>query len=284
MERVRNYDSINESNIKVISCLYEIALYEPYLFSDNHLKQIEVILERLHGYIDQKIQYWKKLVQERGKNLQPLPEILPNSLFGNLTELMQPSLPSSTLIKKSQDLVVMLRKKLRDIRFQRVKEELKGVSSAINQDKKQLISKYGELGFGRELIEALERIDIEIEETGSKFKFSKSIGFVRNIYEESLRQFAIKIRDTAGLAIPQWTNNKGTMGEAISYFKHIKFVSDKEEKLLTGFSGVISDTGSHSLTSEGYEVRIAKNILVEICSYLVDKIDNYLKALPKGKP
>jgi len=285
LERMKEYDSINESNLKVISSFSAVILYEPYLFSNHQLKQVEVILERLQGYTDKVIKLLKKQTEEREQRINEpaLPESISKALFGNVTKPIQPPLPSYNLIEKSQDLMILLKNGLMNIRFERVKEELRGVSSEINQDKKQLISKYSELGFGKELIEALERVDVETEETGSKFKYSQSIGFVRNIYEESLRQIAVKIRDATGVAIPQWTDNKGKMGEAIDYFKHIKFIFDKEEKLLTGFSGIISDTGSHSLTSERYEVRIAKNILVEICSYLVDKVDNYLKTSQKTK-
>jgi hypothetical protein len=191
-------------------------------------------------------------------------------------------LPSSDQIRRSNNLVYLLRNVLSTIRFERVKEELRGVSSAINQDKKLLIHRYGELGLSKDLIEALERIDIETEETGSKFKFSQSIGFVRKIYEESLRELAIKICDRTGKPITKWTD-RGKMGEAIDYFKHVRFITDQEGKLLGGFSALISDTGSHSLTSERYEVRIAKNILVEICSYLLGKIDIFVKNFAKDK-
>jgi hypothetical protein len=276
LERAKDYTSINEPNIKVISCLCAVALNEPSLLSDNYLKKIEIVLGRFQEYVDKV----NLLSKENLKQEQLLSSFLPGIQVGHTA----PPLPSYDLIAKLYNLVVRLRNALATIRFDRVKQELRGVSSEINQDKKRLIYKYSELGLSKSLIEALEKIDIEIEETGSKFNFSKSIGFVRNIYEESLREFAIKIQHATGIVIPQWTNDRGKMGEAISYFRHVKFLSDKEEKLLTGFSSVISDAGSHSLTSEKYEVRISKNILVEICSYLVDKIDNFLKSQVKNKP
>jgi hypothetical protein len=233
-----------------------------------------VIIIKLREYINKVDSLWK----EQQENKLNLSKFLPGIPLGQI----QPPLPSREQVGISGNLVVELKRNLTTIRFKRVKEELKGVSSVINQDKKQLISKYGELGLDKELIEAVERIDNEIEETGSKFEFSKIVGFVRNIYEESLREFAIKIRDIKGLDIPQWTDNKGKMGEAISYFRKINLISEKEEKFLTGFSGLISDTGSHSLTSEKFEVRIAKNILVEICFYLADKIGEFLKSGARG--
>jgi len=252
LQRIKDYSSINEQNINIISCIHKVVFNEPYLFSDDHLKKIEAIVGKFKECINK--------VDLRGKSFT------------------FPSAPtrSFTLITMLDKLLSDLTGVLAKIRFERTKQELRGVSSQINQDKKYLIHRYQELKLSEDLIEALERIDIEIEETGSKFEFSKSIAFVRNIYEESLREFTIKIHDTTGKPIPQWTG-KGTMGEAMSYFRHIKFISDKEERLLTGFSALISDTGSHSLTSEKYEVRIAKNILVEICSYLIDKVDNFLK-------
>lgn len=276
LERIKDYHSINEANNKIVLCLHKVAFCEEHLFSDDQLKKIELIVDKFQNCID-KINSLEKKLQE-----QPQALFMPSPGFAVVP--LQPTLPSHNDIKISKNLIVIIKDVVAKIRFERTKQELRGVSSEINQDKKRLIYKYSELGLNKSLIEALEKIDIEIEETGSKFNFSKSIGFVRNIYEESLRQFAIKIQHATGIAIPQWTNDRGKMGEAISYFRHIKFISDKEEKLLTGFSSVISDAGSHSLTSEKYEVRIAKNIFVEICSYLVDKIDNYLKVLPKGKP
>jgi len=258
LQRIKDYSSINEQNINIISCIHKVVFNEPYLFSDDHLKKIEAIVGKFKECINK--------VDLRGKSFT------------------FPSAPtrSFTLITMLDKLLSDLTGVLAKIRFERTKQELRGVSSQINQDKKYLIHRYQELKLSEDLIEALERIDVEIEETGSKFEFSKSIAFVRNIYEESLRQFATKIRDTTGIGIPQWTD-RGNTGEAISYFRHIKFISDKEERLLTGFSALISDTGSHSLTSERYEVRIAKNILVEICSYLLDKIDIFVKNFAKDK-
>ncbi|MGB8656326.1 MAG: hypothetical protein WCE90_00905 [Candidatus Zixiibacteriota bacterium] len=275
LERIKDYGSINEATNKIVSCLHTVAFYEHYLFSDDQLKKIELIVNKLQDCINNASSLEKKQ-QEQGLDL--------SKFLGLPVGQTMPPLPSNSDIRTSKNIIELVNSVLVKIRFERTKQELRGVSSEINQDKEHLIKRYGDLGLDKKLIEAIEGIDIEIEETGSKFEFSKRIGFVRNIYEESLRQFAIKIRNATGVAIPKWTDNKGKMGEAIDYFKHVKFISDKEEKLLTGFSGVISDTGSHSLTSERYEVRIAKNILVEICSYLVDKIDNYLKASPKGKP
>jgi hypothetical protein len=283
LERIKNYSSINEANIKVITCIYQVAFNEPYLFSDDHLKKIEAIVDKFHECINN-VHFWEKKQQEQrsGANDEALPELLTKLLSRGFVGSMPPSFPSSDLVTNLNDLITNLKNVLAVIRFERTRQELRGVSSQINQDKKYLIHRYQELKLSEDLIEALERIDVEIEETGSKFEFSKSIAFVRNIYEESLRQFATKIRDTTGIGIPQWTD-RGNTGEAISYFRHIKFISDKEERLLTGFSALISDTGSHSLTSERYEVRIAKNILVEICSYLLDKIDIFVKNFAKDK-
>ncbi len=274
--RIKDYDSINEKNYKIIFCTYQILLNEPSLFSDVHLKKIESIINEYSRCIDEASSWREK--ERRQKTGQAATE---KSGSLSLPSLYQPQqvlsetipmfLPSQHLIDISNNLVIAVKEGLKKVRFERVKQELKGVSSQINQDKKQLISKYKDLKFSADLIEALERIDFEIEDTGSKFSYSKSIGFVRNIYEESLRQVAIKMCDITKIPIPKWTG-RGKMGEAIDYLRRINFISDKEQGMLTGFSGLISDTGSHSLTSERYEVRIAKNILVEICSYLTDKI------------
>jgi hypothetical protein len=284
LQRIKDYSAINEQNVRIISSIHQVAFNEPHLFSDDHLKKIEAIVGKFHECIENVHSRKKKLQEQRsGAPFEGPGQILAKFLPPSSTAPQLGPMPSSALITILDKLLSELTGVLAIIRFERTKQELRGVSSQINQDKKYLIDRYGELGLSKDLIEALETIDTEIEETGSKFQFSKSIGFVRKIYEESLRQFATKIRDTIGLPIPQWTN-KGKMGEAINYFRSIKLISDKEEQMLTGFSGLISDTGSHSLTSEKYEVRIAKNILVEICSYLIDKVDNFLKNHSQRRP
>jgi hypothetical protein len=211
----------------------------------------------------------------------PLTDTLgPVEIRGSEKENVPLYSPNPGVITAARELVSQIKNALKQTRFQRIKEQLKGVSSEINQDKKQLVRKYADLKFNTALIEALERLDSEVEEVGTKFEYSKGIGFVRKIYEESLRQIATKLHDITGKPIPKWTG-KGKMGEAIDYLRKTDFISDKERNMLTGFSGMISDTGSHSLTSERYEVRIAKNILIEICCYLTDKLDSFLSMRPK---
>jgi hypothetical protein len=251
--RVDDYTSISEPNTAAISSLYQAVLTEPHLFSDDQLRKLE-------GIVD-KYQHW-----------------MSKAISITVEEFKQaaPSLPPTDVVRNGTQLAGKLRSVLTTVRYERIKQELKGISSEINQDKRQLVRKYQELKLDSKLIEALERIDFEIEESGSGFDYSKSIAHVRNIYEESLRQFATGVRDKKKLAIPQWTE-RGKMGEAISYFRSIGLISRKEEQLLHGFSGFLSEAGSHRLASEKYEVRIAKNILVEICSYLVDKVDTFLR-------
>ena len=285
-ERIKDYSSVSETNYQIISCILQILSYEPNLFFDGHLKTIELIISKYQSCINEASNWESKKEQgKKGIEIVGAPPVLKDLLklsFPGYEKEMPLTIPSHDLIVKSRTLVFNLKEVLKSVRYERIKQELRGVSSQINQDKKQLILKYVDLRFSTLLIEALEKIDTEIEETGSKFSFAKSIGFVRNIYEQSLREIALTIRDRSGKEIPKWIN-KGSMGEALDYFRKIDFISEKEKDMLTGFSGLISDRGSHSLTSERYEVRIAKNILVEILSYLTDKIDNFLNSSVKNK-
>lgn len=282
--RLKDYSCVNEVSNQIVFCILQVLLMESHLFSDNHLKAIESIMGRYRSNIRDASSWHEKKTRKMQVPAEQAPDAV-SKLFG-LTfagtpkEQIPTDLPSTDLISRSKDVLAKLRERLREVKFQRLKEELKGVSTEINQDKNQLIRKYRDLKFSKNLIEGFEKLDTEIEQVGSKFSYSKSIGFVRNLYEESLREFATRIRDTTGEAIPNW-KGRGNMGGAIDYFnsKKIKLISDNERKFLTGFSSLLSDTGSHSLTSERYEVRIARNVLVEICSYLVDKIDKFLSAL-----
>ena len=284
--RLKTYSSIGNISNRIIYCLFQILANEPHLFSNEYVKTIESIINKYQNCINEAISWGEKKELTKAainsENPDAIPIFLPQFFPSVRREDIPIVLPSPELIKKSNDLLLSLNKVLKIVKFERVKQEFRGVSSAINQDKTQLVRRYKDLKLNQELVEALEKIDVEIEETGSKFNFSKSIGFVRNIYEESLRQFAERIRDTTGKSIPQWSE-RGKMGEAVSYFRTIKLISESEEKMLIGFSSLVSETGSHSLTSERYEVRIAKNILVEICSYLVDKIDNHLNTFIESK-
>jgi len=279
--RLKDYTSVSTVNYKIFYCIYQVLLYEPYLFSDNNMNTIELMIDKYQSCISEVSTLRRKREEEDTILYQE--DVLARLLgtFPQDQSLKRSQvLPAVDVIANSNKLVLNLKDALKKARYQRVRQELRGVSSEINQDKKQLISRYKDLKFSPELIEALESIDIEIEEPGSKFDYSKSIGFVRNIYEQSLREISLMIHERTGKVIPKWTD-RGTMGEAIDYFRKINFISDKEQSMLTGFSGFISDTGSHSLTSEKYEVRIAKNILVEICSYLTDKIDNFINRFAK---
>lgn len=283
-ERIKDYSSVGQGNNKIVSCILQVLVNEPYLFLDDQLKRIELIVNKYQNCINE-ASNWERKREGASQGISVLGQ--PATLSDLFRLSVQSSkgdipliLPAPDSIVKANDLVSNLKNALKNVRYERVKQELKGVSSHINQDKKQLILKYVDLSFSTLLIEALERIDIEIEKPGSKFSYSGSITFVRNIYEQSLREIALTISHRTGKPIPQGTG-KIKMGQAISYFRSIDFISPEEEKMLTGFSGLISDTGPHSLTSERYEVRIAKNILVEILCYLTDKTDSYMNKFAK---
>jgi len=280
--RLKDYSCVSEVNSQIAFCILQVLLMESHLFSDSHLKTIESVMNRYQSCITEASSWHEKKARRMQVPAEQVPDAVSKlfGLTGTPKGQIPTDLPSTDLISRSKDVLAKLRERLRQVKFQRLKEELKGVSTEINQDKNQLISKYRDLKFSKNLIEGFEKLDTEIEQVGSKFSYSKSIGFVRNLYEESLREFASRIHDTTGEAIPNW-KGKGSMGAAIDYFnsKKIKLISDNERNFLTGFSNLLSDTGSHSLTSERYEVRIARNVLVEICSYLVDKINKFLSVL-----
>lgn len=282
--RLKDYTSVNPINYKIFYCIYQVLLYELYRYSEDNLKILELMIYKYQLCISETCALRKKKEEAERKLALEEPIVTMARLLGTFPEKQSLNrsqvLPTDDLIANSSDLVLKLKDALKKARFELVRKELKGVSSEINQDKNRLITKYKDLRFSTELTEALESIDIEIEEPGSKFSYSRGIGFIRNIYEQSLREIALTIRDRTGKEIPKWTD-RGQMGEALDYFRKIDFISDKEKNMLNGFSGLISDTGSHSLTSERYEVRIAKNILVEILSYLTDKMDNYLNRSAK---
>ena len=278
--RMKDYNSISVANYKILYCMYQVLLYEPHRLSEDNLNTLESTIYKYQSCIGEVSALRKKKKEEAQRQLGAEdPLVAMAALFRTFPQgkshKSSDGLPADELVANSSDLISKLKNALKKVRFERVRNELKGVSSEINQDKKTLITKYKDLRFSTELTEALESIDIEIEESSSKFSYSRGIGFIRNIYEQSLREIALTIRDRTGKKIPKWTD-RGQMGEALDYFRNIGFISEKEKNMLTGFSGLISDRGSHSLTSERYEVRIAKNILVEILSYFTDKIDNFL--------
>lgn len=285
-ERIKDYSSVNETNNQIIFCIFQVLLMEPHLFSDVHLKAIESIMGRYQSCISDTSSWQEKKTRKMQVPAEQVPDavskLLGLTFAGTPKEQIPTDLPSTDLISRSKDLLSKLCERLRQVKFQRLKEELKGVSTEINQDKNQLVRKYKDLTLNTMLVEALENIDAEIEESGSPFNRSKSIAFIRNVYEESVRQVAIVIRYNTKRPVSKWTD-RGKFGEAVTYLKEVGFISTKEEKWLAGFYGLISDTGSHRLSSERFEVRLARNILVETCYYLTDKIDKFLAEVQETK-
>ena len=278
-ERIKDYSSVNETNNKIILCISQVLSMESHLFSNDDLRIIESMASKYQSCINEAFS-WHNNQKKRQIQFtaQEMADFLTTPTYPETPKEEIPTmLPPLDRIVRSNDLLTNFQNTLRQVRFEKIREELRGVSTEINQDKNQLIRKYRDLKLSRNLIDGFEKLDAETEQTGSRFSYSKSIGFVRNLYEESLREFALKIRDITGEDIPNW-KDKGEMGVAISYFrsKKINIISEKELLFLTGFSGLLSDSGSHRLTSERYEVRIAKNVLVEICSYLFNKIENFI--------
>jgi hypothetical protein len=88
VERIKDYSSINDVNIKVMFSIYQVALNEPNLFSDDHLKKIETINDKFKECINKAVSWNSDLLLEGTEMKAPAPSDILSGLFLFRQELL----------------------------------------------------------------------------------------------------------------------------------------------------------------------------------------------------
>lgn len=148
------------------------------------------------------------------------------------------------------------------IRYLRLKAELlEGVNPEINTDKQVLVSRMEQLGFRKQIMEAMEELDRKVHEAGKPLDFKACMDLARTIFEEIVEDAGRKAAAVKNHSLPP--AGSSNFQPWYQLLVNVGALSGKEGDVLQKLYNFLSTEGAHQLESAPEQVRVAKNTVIE---------------------
>jgi hypothetical protein len=160
---------------------------------------------------------------------------------------------------------------LERIQYLRLKKELtEGSNPEINTDREVLISRMEQLGFRREIVDALRDLEPKLMAAATPLELKGCIDVIRTVFEEIVEDAAKKAAALTSAKVPSgklkdfqpWKDLLSTAG----------VLTTEEADLFQKFYNYFSNVGSHRLGSGHEHVRVARNTVIEWGMLLVGRV------------
>jgi hypothetical protein len=165
-----------------------------------------------------------------------------------------------------------LKSRIERVRYLRLKKELfEGHNPEINTDKQLLISRLETLGFRKEIVTALQSLDVKLYAAGTPLDYKGCMEIVRTIYEEITEDAAKKVATIKGK--PPLTYSRPFQPWA-QYLETEGVVTGDERELVQKLYNYLSNAGAHTLGSAPEQVRVSRNMVIELGLMMVGRVEN----------
>lgn len=166
-----------------------------------------------------------------------------------------------------------LRARIAKVRYLRLKKILmEGENPEINTDKEVLISRLETLPFRTEIADAFRQLDRILYRAGTFLDFKGCMDLIRTIYEEIIEDAAKTAADKTGNAPPDYP--KKPFNPWNQYLKSKEILTDVESELTQKLYNYLSEAGSHKLGSAPEQVRVTKNMVIELGLLVVGRLQH----------
>jgi hypothetical protein len=171
------------------------------------------------------------------------------------------------------ELLKELQMQLLDIGYDDVKENISRVNIEINKDKEKLIILFSNYGFNSKYECLLNEID-ECINANNSTAFSGAVGNMRSFMEGIITDLARKISVISNEEIPIYDEKMKPAGRNRKYLQNKLRLHENDHNLIGRYIDILHIEGGHSFTSSIEYFRLAKNIGIEICLFLLSKTRN----------
>lgn len=165
-------------------------------------------------------------------------------------------------------LASILGKELRAILYGRTKEKFMPVNMEINRDEELVRQAIGRFKLPEELSETLDRINVRLSASSDDLDHASLIADIRSFFEGLVKEMAKKIDIPTRCKL-------ATFGGCRDFFKQrdVALTNDKSDALLNALYGFLSNEGAHALVSRSENVRISKNMVIELSLFLLESLE-----------
>lgn len=269
LNMITNYITVSVAKNDIFQALSEILAVEPNTFDNVRLNQILSIVENFQHYTKGLQNYLSdKHLIGGGKSI-PMYEV-------KMIDSYKVSDPYRA--NECERLLSGIKDKIYMIKEERLSSFLKeGINYEINQDQKELQNIITEFGFNKKMNETLLKINEKLYDAKDPFDFKNCIDLIRALLNELCISIGLEIQEKKKI---QPTLAIDSMGRGRQYFRdnRVNFLSQEEDDFIGKYNAFISDTGIHVLQSEREYARIAKNLVIELGLFLVEKLKKYLSS------
>ena len=166
-------------------------------------------------------------------------------------------------------------KRVKRVQYLRLRQELsEGQNPEINIDRQALISRLEGLGFRKEIVAALNEVDKKIYEAGKPLDFKGCMDLLRSIYEELIEDSAKNVATKSARSLPQG----GAFQPWRQYLENEGLITFDEGEVAQKLYNYLSNAGAHQLGSAPEQVRVSKNMVIELSLMIVGRVQKFQSA------
>jgi hypothetical protein len=137
----------------------------------------------------------------------------------------------------------------------------------IERDKLKVESYLVKLGFGPDMVKALNAAESIYKSAASPFELKNCLGHLRSFLEHLHRQSAMAIATVAGETVSD------TWGVATLYLRQREYFTKEHERFVASLYTLLSDESVHPLTADREYARLLRNVVIEYGVMLLTALD-----------
>jgi hypothetical protein len=171
-------------------------------------------------------------------------------------------------------------KQMEEVLYLRLRDKLREQSNfEVNQDRERLIKEFSQLGYDPQIIDFLERAERDFSIASDDFDFKTSIDQTRSAFEVILYETSVKIAGREGVGITSKVADPKRASQVREYLHKSGFFTSEFRDLVKSFYSVMSEDGTHSIAATKESARIARNICIEICLWVVRRLQTFKSSI-----
>jgi hypothetical protein len=159
---------------------------------------------------------------------------------------------------------------------------VEGVNPEINTDKRVLLSRMEELGFRPDIVKALEELDRKVYAAEKPLDFKSCMDLARTIFEEIVEDAGRRAVAVKGISLPP-ASVKGNFSPWKKLLVETGVLPGADGEFFQSFYNYLSTAGAHRLGSQPEQVRVARNIVIEVGLLVVGRVQALIGAARKAK-
>jgi len=241
--RLFNLDLPREIQLGIWSALDQKLAMESHLFADSELDKLTMLQSSIQHQLTAPLKAGGMLVGYASR--------------ADLAHTLRPT-------------VERIGNRINRVRYLRLRKDLlEGPNPEINADREVLASRMQHLGFRQEILVALNEVDRKLQFATTSLDFKGCMDLLRTVYEEIVEDAA---RTVAGATSSPLPASKKDFQPWNQLLVTTNALTEDEAALSQKLYNYLSNAGAHRLGSAPEQVRVSRNMVIELGLLIVGRV------------